>query len=332
MRPVKPEHPFAHYVRILAKGKRASRSLTEAEAYEAMAMILAGEVEPEQLGAFMMLLRVKEETADELLGFAKATRESLNLPAVLPKVDLDWPSYAGKKNHQAWYVLAALLLAQNDIHIIIHGSAGHTENRLYTEEVFDALGLGEPQTWAEFEQQLQTWNLAYCPLRLLCPPLQHIMEMRQIMGVRSPIHTLVRLINPLDAPHLLQGIFHPSYQPTHQQAAHQLGYQNVAIIKGDGGETERRPNAICKSLGVVNGQLHEESWPSILKQRQEKAKQLDPQKLVQLWRGDITDDYGVQAIQSTCALALKLLQRADSQEQALALAEQWWDERNKQLI
>ena len=95
MRPVKPEHPFAQYVRILAKGKRASRSLTEAEAYDAMKMIIAGEVEPEQLGAFMMLLRVKEETADEredhnikdLYAMARGNRKALN--KLLKKADMD---------------------------------------------------------------------------------------------------------------------------------------------------------------------------------------------------------------------------------------------------
>ena len=55
------EHPFAQYVRILGKGKRGSRDLTQEEAYAAMCMILADQVRAEQLGAFLMLLRHKEE-------------------------------------------------------------------------------------------------------------------------------------------------------------------------------------------------------------------------------------------------------------------------------
>jgi len=51
------EHPFAQYVRILGKGKKGSRPLTQEEAYSAMRMIMADEVEPTQLGAFMMLAR-----------------------------------------------------------------------------------------------------------------------------------------------------------------------------------------------------------------------------------------------------------------------------------
>ena len=64
------EHPFAPYVRTLGRGKRARRSLTREEAADAMAMILRGEAEPAQVGAFLMLLRVKEETTEELAGGA----------------------------------------------------------------------------------------------------------------------------------------------------------------------------------------------------------------------------------------------------------------------
>ncbi|MEK6749756.1 MAG: glycosyl transferase, partial [Pseudomonadota bacterium] len=56
------EHPFAQYIRILGKGKRGSRSMTEQEAHDAMRMVINNEIEQCQLGAFLMLLRVKEET------------------------------------------------------------------------------------------------------------------------------------------------------------------------------------------------------------------------------------------------------------------------------
>src|SRR5699024_6605370 len=97
------EHAFAPFVRTLGRGKRARRDLTRDEAARAMSLILRGEATPAQLGAFLMLLRVKEETAEELAGFLDACRlvcaERL---ASLPAVDLDWPGYAGKKKHHPW--------------------------------------------------------------------------------------------------------------------------------------------------------------------------------------------------------------------------------------
>ena len=54
------------------------------------------------------------------------------------------------------------------------------------------------------------------------------------MGLRSPIHTLARLINPFKAKATLQAIFHPAYRTSHQHSALRLGYQNSAVIKGEG--------------------------------------------------------------------------------------------------
>ncbi|MBI3904378.1 MAG: hypothetical protein HY309_02150, partial [Pseudomonas fluorescens] len=86
------EHPFAQFVRILGKGKRGARDLTRVEAREAMGMVFDEKVEETQLGAFLMLLRHKEESAEEMAGFTEALRERLNPPALA--VDLDWPTYA----------------------------------------------------------------------------------------------------------------------------------------------------------------------------------------------------------------------------------------------
>ncbi|TXL01487.1 glycosyl transferase, partial [Methylococcaceae bacterium HT1] len=111
------EHPFAEFIRILGKGKKGSRPLTQDEAYHAMRMILAGEVEEIQLGAFLMLMRVKEETPEELAGFVLAVRETL--PRISTDIaDLDWSAYAGKRRHLPWYILSSLLLAENGIKVL----------------------------------------------------------------------------------------------------------------------------------------------------------------------------------------------------------------------
>ena len=113
------EHPFAPYVRILGKGRHGSRSLTEAEAEQALAMILEGNVDRLQLGAFLMLMRVKEETPAEVAGFVRAARRFLSVPTDL-RADLDWSSYAGKRRHLPWFLLSALLLAENGVRVFMH--------------------------------------------------------------------------------------------------------------------------------------------------------------------------------------------------------------------
>ena len=147
------EHPFAQFVRILGKGKRGARSLTREEAREALGMILDGRVEDTQLGAFLMLLRHKEESSEELAGFTEAVRERLQVPSL--RVDLDWPSYAGKKRHLPWYLLAAKCLAGHGVRILMHGGGAHTAGRLYSEQLLAALEIPLCHDWLQVEQALE---------------------------------------------------------------------------------------------------------------------------------------------------------------------------------
>lgn len=321
------EHPFAPFVRILGKGKTGSRSLSREEARTAMGMILRGEVKDVQLGAFLMLLRVKEESADELAGFVEAARDSITAPALA--VDLDWSSYAGKRRQLPWFLLSALILADSGLRVFMHGAGGHTQGRLYTESALRALGIEPATGWSEVEQALNTRQFAFMPLEHLCPPLQAMIDLRNDFGLRSPVHTLVRLLNPLRAAHSIQSIFHPPYALRHQQAAADLGQAHAAVFKGEGGEVERKPEAVCSVYSVHDGVLGEESWPRLVEGRQEQPEILDIEHLRRVWRGTAGDAYGELAVTSTLAIALRLLGKAENPEQAMALAGVCWERRDR---
>ncbi|MDX1451733.1 MAG: glycosyl transferase family protein [Oleiphilaceae bacterium] len=324
-----PEHPFAPYVRILGKGKRGSRSFTQEEAYQAMSMILNGEVEDLQLGAFLMLLRVKEETAEELAGFVQAIKDLCHAPEI--HVDLDWSSYAGKRRHLPWFVPALLLLAQAGHRIFIHGASGHTTNRIYTEPLFKALGLPLATNWEDCAEQLDQHNFVYMPLRGFSPCLERIIDMRNTLGLRSPVHSLARLINPLNAPAVLQGIFHPPYSGLHQEAGQLLGYQRLAVIKGEGGEIERNPDNAMKAFHASPSKMWEEEWPALFPRRHVKPESLSIEHLQAVWRGETEDEYAQGAIISTCALGLRMIKECDIQT-AMAEAEQLWITRDKSRL
>lgn len=329
--PPSHEHPFAQYVRVLGKGKKGSRSLTEAEAYDAMSMIMAGQVEDVQLGAFLMLLRVKEESPEELLGFVRAVRESIT-PQQNMTVDLDWSSYAGKRRHLPWYLFSILLLAERGHRVFIHGASGHTIDRVYTEDVLRELGMGVAHSWSDCASQLEQHRFTYFPLASLCPTLHRIIELRNIMGLRSPVHTLSRLLNPCNAPAVIQGIFHPGYRPVHQLAAQALGYEKVDVIKGEAGEIERNPDSECLVQSVRGGELSEEIWQPMFSKRHVKETELDLGHFVAVWQGAKRHEYGEAAVVGTTAIALKLLGEADDQVSATELAQDLWAGRNKSLL
>jgi anthranilate phosphoribosyltransferase len=327
------EHPFAPYVRILARGKTKTRSLTQDEAEGAMRMIVAGDVRPEQLGAFLMLLRLKEETAEEIAGFVVAVRETFKLPSSVPKVDLDWSSYAGKRRQLPWFLLSVLLLAENGTKVFMHGAEGHTPGRVYVRDTLNALGLPVAKSFDAAAQQIGSNGFAYLPLEHLSKPLRDMIDLRPILGLRSPVHSLARLLNPFDAPNVLQGIFHRGFMETHQVAAQILGFDSVAVFRGEGGEVERRPNKETE-VGTVNlGKLGQEFWPQILDQSFQAADEdMDINLLAQVWRGDAENEYGVAAVMGTLAIALRLVDPSMSQEAANEQAMIFWQKRNRGRI
>ena len=317
------EHPFAQFVRILGKGKRGARNLTREEAREAMGMLIDEKVEDTQLGAFLMLLRHKEESAEELAGFTEAVRQRLNAPQL--KVDIDWPTYAGKKRHLPWYLLAAKCLAQNGVKVLMHGGGAHTAGRLYSEQLLDLLGIPLCRSWQAVEHALEQQNLAFIPLGDWAPQLQRMIDLRNTLGLRSPIHSLARILNPLNARCGLQSIFHPGYQGVHRDASGLLGNHTI-VIKGDGGEVEINPDTISHLYGTTDGQPWDEEWPALSDRRHVKPATLDPQQLVALWKGEVQDSYPQLALISTMALALRGL--GLPREEAFAQAELFWKNRN----
>lgn len=314
------EHVFAQYVRILGRGKTGSRALSRDEARRALGMILDGTAQPVQVGAFLMLLRVKEESAEELAGFVEASRQHIAAPRDI-QVDLDWSSYAGKLRQLPWYLVAALALAHSGVRVFMHGASGHTAGRLYTAEALRGLGIEPARDWQEVRGQLDSRRFSFMPLEELCPPLQALMDLRQQFGLRSPVHSLARLLNPLGAGHSLQSIFHPSYADSHQSAAALLGQPHAAVFKGEAGEVEYRPEARTRVYTVHDGVLGEEQWPQLQKERQPPLERLDIQHLRGFLQGRIMDAYGRAASVGTIALALRLLDASRSMEAALGQAE-----------
>jgi anthranilate phosphoribosyltransferase len=316
------EHPFAHFVRILGKGKRGARDLTREEAREAMGMLLDDKVEDTQLGAFLMLLRHKEESAEEMAGFAEAVRARLHAPQI--RLDLDWPSYAGKKRHLPWYLLAIKALAASGVRILLHGGGAHTAGRMYSEQLIKLLEIPYCRDWASVAQSLDEQQLAFISLEDWMPQLQRMIDLRNILGLRSPIHSLTRVINPLKAQCGLQSIFHPGYQVTHREASQLLADTSI-VIKGDGGEIEINPDSLSHLYGTTGGVNWDEQWPAMSPLRHVKPETLEPQHLLAVWQGRSEDAYGRLAVIATIALGLRGL--GQPREAAFARAEQIWAQR-----
>ncbi len=327
-------HPFAKYIAILARGKTKTRSFTLQESQDAMSMILKGEALPEQIGAFLMLMRLKEENGEEIAGFTLGARNVIKLPNKIAKVDIDWSSYAGKRRQLPYFILSALLLAQNGTRVFMHGTSGHTPGRIYTQEVLEALGFPIASSLEQANEQIDANNFTYVPLEVLSPKLRELIEMRPILGLRSPVHSFARMLNPFNAPVMMQGIFHRGFMEIHTQAAQLLEQPKMAVFRGEGGEIERRPNKPTKTH-YTNGEheLAPETWPAILDEPFQAAdEEMDINQLIALWHGEIKNEYGIASVTGTLAIALKLLGKANNIVSSQQLANEMWSKRNKNYL
>jgi anthranilate phosphoribosyltransferase len=316
-------HPFAGFLRTIGRGATLGRPLDEAEAEQAMAMILDGAVEPVQLGAFLLVLRYRTETPAELAGFVRAARSSIKLPDGLA-VDLDWPSYADRHKQLPYFLLAAMVLARHGVRVLMHGIAG--EGPATTRAGLAALGLPVARSPAQAVEDLVTRNFAYLPLEVVCPELERLFSLRPLLGLRSPANSLARELNPGAAPHQIQGVFHPTYLPLHQETAQRLAQPRAVIFKGGGGEGQRNPDKPCRAVAVADGVAQEEIWPALSREARWpwRNEALEPARLAALWRGDWQADGPVAAITGTIAMVLKLLGRAATVEDAERDARRLW--------
>ena len=326
------EHPFAQYVRIIGRGPNLSRPLTEDEMYNAASMILNDEVEDLQMGAFLCILRVRTEVPEEGLGFVRAVRDKLNISKDQVHVDLDWPTYSGKKRQLPWFLLAALTLAQNGVRICMQGTEGHTPDRLYTSEALTYLGFSLAKSLNDAVKQVNRSNFTYLPLRVISPKLQDIIELKSIIGVRSPVNTFARMINPFSAPYEIHTVFHPNYRDIHLETSLLLGQKNMAVFKGEGGEAERRPQKPVLVQSLQNGKKIEEEWAPIIDDSTIQIDEsMDLNHLRDVWMDNTNDEYANQAIIGTIAIALRLIQKSKTTNDALIDAKKMWTERNKFL-
>lgn len=250
---------LAEYVRILGRGPGRARSLTQVEAYRAMTLMLSDDAPPGAVGAILMLMRMKGEAADEIAGFAQAAQEALRAG---PAADLDWPSYAaGRTRGAPWFLHAAQSIAQGGTRVLLHGWNG-PDTRVRAG--LKTLGIPYCTTLDDAASALDLGCIAYLPLETIHPRLFALLNLREILGLRSCVNTVCRMLNPGRATASVQGVFHPSYRLLQADAAQLLGWKALTVIKGGGGEFERHPAKTVEAFGLRQGQPWQDSVPPLV--------------------------------------------------------------------
>jgi anthranilate phosphoribosyltransferase len=294
---------FTDIVRVIGRGATLGRTLTQAEAKQAAQWLLDGQVSDVQLGAFLMMLRLRTESPEEAAGLAEGLRLGLNAPAHI-KADIDWPVYAGKRRQLPWFLLASLELAKQGKRVVMHGAVGGDSERLYLEPVICAMGLPIADNWQQAEAALNQHNWVYLRMESFFPQLVGWLDLKQTLGLRSVMHTVARMLNPLNAPLSIRGVFHQEYVDLHAKVALLQGQGRVLVVRGDGGEAEVSADKRIPIIDINNGMINEKVSAPIEGVTRPIAEDLSvdavAQRLLAVLDGQVEgEDYGKMTVAST---------------------------------
>lgn len=324
---------FAEYIRILGRGPSRSRALTLEEAEAATAMICDGRALPIQVGALLVLMRYRGETPAELAGMVRALRATMAASGPVAAPDLDWPSYAaGRSRGLPWFVVSALLLASSGVRVFLHSHNAHQSHAVSPVRALGAFGIPAALDRGSAAALLASAGFAHMTLDAVCPKLLDLLELRSVLGIRTAANTVARMLNPLGAPAVIQGVFHPPYRTLQREAAGLLGQPRLAVYKGGGGEAERPAAKPVEVFTLRDGVAGAETWSPLSDDEPRRPDGGEPQDaapLLALWRGTATDAHAEAVVVGTAAVALRLLGKAVSPEDADALAADLWEGRER---
>ena len=253
---------IAKYIKEIGRGKDGARALVREQAADLMGQVLDGQVTDLEIGGFCLAMRIKGETPDEMAGFLDAVHARLaKLPAQGPVVVL--PSYNGARRLPVLTpLLAALLARAGAVHgfgVLVHGCA--TEDaRVTSQSVFEALNLlqNPPLTQWNVAQaailSVAKGSLVFAPTDTLCPALRRLLDVRRVVGLRNPAHSLVKLMNPTTSAQTLivTSYTHPEYLHS-MTATLTLTGAHAMLLRGTEGEAVADARRAPQMDGFVHG-------------------------------------------------------------------------------
>ncbi len=241
---------------LLAKvGNGTALGIDEAE--RAFDIMTSGDATPAQMGAFLMGLKVRGETAEELAGGAKALRTKV-LRVRAPDGAIDIVGTGG--DHHGTYNVSscsALVVAGAGVPVAKHGNRAFT-SKSGAADVLAALGIGLELPIETLEKSLVEANVCF----LMAP--RHHSAMRNVAGPRvelAPSRTIFNLLGPMSNPALVKrqlvGVFDRRWLKPVAAALGQLGLERALVVHGQDGMDEITTTTKSWAASLENGKVSE---------------------------------------------------------------------------
>ena len=305
----------------------SGRDLSEDQAQHVLRQIMGDAVEPAQTAAFLIALRTKGETVDELVGLARTMRE-LALPVEVAGDELlDTAGTGGGVPTFNVSTTAALVAAAAGARVAKHGNRSAT-SLSGSADLLEALGARidlEPPAVAECIEDVG-FGFMFAPRHHAAT--RHVVPVRKALGVRTIFNFLGPLTNPAGATRQLVGVFDPAYRELVASALVRLGAHRAAVVSGADGMDEISVAGETSLLEVTpEGVTHHMVSPErvgLERARDEEVRGGTPAQNAEITRGVLGGEQGPQRtlVVLNAGAALFIAGRASGFEEGVRLAEQ----------
>lgn len=220
---------------------RADLSADEAE--QAMTIIMTGQATPAQIGAYLVALRMKGETIDEIIGSVRAMRA---VSVKVPVGDRSKPVYdvvgTGGDGTQTFNIstAAAFVVAGAGRRVAKHGNRA-ASSQCGSADVLAALGVNLELTPEQVGQAIDEIGIGFMFAPKFHPAMKHAVGPRKEIGQRTIFNVLGPLTNPAGAEIQLTGVYAPALTEPLARVLAGLGSRAALVIHGAGGADELNP-------------------------------------------------------------------------------------------
>ena len=240
---------ISQYIKEIGRGPRGSKPLTREQAADLFGQLLDGKVTDLEIGAFCLAMRIKGETPEEMCGFLDAAHSRMALFPASDRPVIVLPSYNGARKLPVLTPLLALLLAREGLPVLLHGMRTEAR-RVLSSDVLAALDV-QALTAPE---KIATGQVRHLHTELLHPGLARLLAVREVVGLRNPGHSVVKLMNPCAGPAVVVTAYtHPEYFEMLQTTFCTLG-TSALLSRGLEGEVATDPRRTPRYDGFVRGE------------------------------------------------------------------------------
>ena len=227
-------------------------NLTRDEAYNIMLSIMSGEYDDAQIAGFLMALRAKGETVDEITGFTQAMREKMvTIQLETPAIDMcgTGGDALGTFNIST---AATFVVAGAGVHVAKHGNRSMT-SKSGSADVLQALGISIDKSVEKSTEDIENIGLGFMFAPAYHPAMKHAIGARKALATRTVFNILGPLCNPADVKAQAMGIFHPDLTDVQANVLKALGSTNVMVFHGRDGLDEISTTTTSKISQMQNG-------------------------------------------------------------------------------